>query len=107
MGIWQHAGMFPSLEKALIAHKFGLPTRLRLCYNSGRQKTWRKQAILAWHNVGAWCNGSTADFESVYLGSTPSAPAFLPDLERVGFRQHVVDLRLMNRTSIAASLEVV
>ena len=24
---------------------------------------------------GAWCNGSTADFESVYLGSNPSAPA--------------------------------
>ena len=26
------------------------------------------------HN-GAWCNGSTADFESVDLGSNPSAPA--------------------------------
>ena len=24
---------------------------------------------------GAWCNGSTADFESVDLGSNPSAPA--------------------------------
>ena len=25
--------------------------------------------------IGAWCNGSTADFGSVYLGSNPGAPA--------------------------------
>ena len=30
---------------------------------------------------GAWCNGSTPDFESVDLGSNPGAPAyFLSDL---------------------------
>ncbi len=31
-------------------------------------------------NAGAWCNGSTPDFESVDLGSNPSAPAFFPDI---------------------------
>ncbi len=29
------------------------------------------------YDIGAWCNGSTPDFESVDLGSTPSAPADL------------------------------
>ncbi len=31
--------------------------------------------------TGAWCNGSTADFESVDLGSTPGAPAYLNSLK--------------------------
>jgi hypothetical protein len=26
--------------------------------------------------AGAWCNGSTADFGSVYPGSNPGAPAY-------------------------------
>ena len=30
-----------------------------------------------WLQIGAWCNGSIPDFESVGLGSTPSAPAEL------------------------------
>jgi hypothetical protein len=36
--------------------------------------------------VGAWCNGSTPDFESVDLGSNPSAPAFLfnQDVSKTG-----------------------
>ena len=28
-----------------------------------------------WKKNGAWCNGSTPDFESVDLGSNPGAPA--------------------------------
>jgi hypothetical protein len=32
---------------------------------------------------GAWCNGSTADFGSVYPGSNPGAPAATIQLEGI------------------------
>lgn len=36
-----------------------------------------KSYFIQGQDTGAWCNGSTPDFESVDLGSTPSAPAFI------------------------------
>ncbi len=33
---------------------------------------------------GAWCNGSTADFGSVYPGSNPGAPATIFQLKDAG-----------------------
>lgn len=41
--------------------------QIALCYNSGRS------CPIA--HDGAWCNGSTPDFESVDPGSNPGAPA--------------------------------
>ncbi len=39
-----------------------------LCYNTARLNISRE-------NIGAWCNGSTAVFGTVYPGSNPGAPA--------------------------------
>ena len=33
------------------------------------------QFVRSFFRIGAWCNGSTADFESVNPGSSPGAPA--------------------------------
>lgn len=45
----------------------------------GYSSSWQSQEFMLkfGYKFGAWCNGSTPDFESVDLGSTPSAPAEL------------------------------
>ncbi len=31
--------------------------------------------VVKWHNIAEWCNGNTADFESVIPGSNPGPAA--------------------------------
>jgi hypothetical protein len=45
-----------------------------VCYNFGVEGIIKNFFMRVF--IGAWCNGSTADFESVYSGSNPDAPAF-------------------------------
>jgi hypothetical protein len=45
-----------------------LSEAIGLCYNTARLN-------ISGEIIGAWCNGSTAVFGTVYPGSNPGAPA--------------------------------
>ena len=53
-------------------------------YLAGRPAPCRSEEVRRWElsvltpflsSTGPWCNGSTSDFDSLGLGSTPSGPA--------------------------------
>lgn len=56
--------VYPSLSSPVIYDKILTP-------HAFDDKKWLKGMV----SGGAWCNGSTADFGSVYSGSNPDAPA--------------------------------
>ena len=69
-------------------YRNGIASRLCPCYNSGRLPIGRVVGDAGdfaagyfllygglFNKIGVWCNGSTADFGSVYLGSNPGTPA--------------------------------